>query len=201
MTARSIPSLRRAWSALALVLLVAAFGCGGREDAAGTEDPAANATAGSTAPAAATPSAAGEGALGLDEAQRAKLAALAEQKRAQAAGLSPGVTEIRLADGEESIELPDDYPEDVPLHPNANPTRYRSSPSRGTVTLLEIDESPDSARRYYQAALEEQGWVIDVDTAGGDLIMMTASKDGRSLAVALSEEDGMTAATLLETME
>ena len=65
------------------------------------------------------------------------------------------------------------------------------------MTVLETDETPDSARRYYVGALGAEGWSIEGDMAQDGLVMVRAVKDDRSLTVAIMEEGGVTKVTLM----
>lgn len=183
---------------LAAVSLVLALACGGREDA---ED-AAEAT--TPAPAATpTPTPDGDG-VEFGESG-GKLAKLVEQRkaerRAKGLPLRGDIERIELAEGQTSIELPADYATDVPLFPDAQPTKYVSSKFTGTMTSLATDESTETARSYYVSALGEEGWAVEFEGAQGGLTMLHASKGGRMLAVAITEEAGETIVTLIESTE
>lgn len=168
-----------------VVTLAIAISCGGREDAAGT----------SAAPD--TPAVEKE----LASQPSARPAPGTVALRPSGTGRPPGVTRIVPENGANTIDLPEDFPADVPLHPDSRPVRYVSSQKSGTMTVLIVDESPDSARHYYTSALEGEGWTIDMDGASSDLLMLSASKRHRSLAVAIAEDDGETTITLIEGSE
>ena len=161
-----------------LIALAMSAGCSGREDTAGTN----------TAP---------------EMEEEAK--ELATQRADSAPPQSPSgterlprVTRIVPRNGADGIELPEDFPADVPVHPESNPVRYVSSAQSGTMTVLVVDESPDSARHFYTSALEGEGWTIDMDGESSDLLMLSASKRSRTLAVAIAEDDDKTTITLIE---
>jgi hypothetical protein len=191
MTAHRSKSLRFNMLLAVGIAAAIAVGCGGKEDA---PDPTAVAPTPSATPKAASlPTDAG---------------AIAAREREERAGRresgrqgTPRLTRIVPEAGSDTIELPADFPVDVPLHPSGSPTRYVSSRKSGTMTLLVVDESADSARRFYTGALEDEGWLIEMDGASSDLMMLSASKGGRSLAVAITEVDGETTVTLIESSE
>ena len=69
----------------------------------------------------------------------------------------------------------------------------------GTLTVLVVDETPETARRYYANELGVEGWRIDLDANSGDMVMLNATKGARTLAVAIAESDGETTITLIES--
>ena len=195
------PNARPLLIALFAALTIVSLGCGGREDAADSANSASSTTPPPSADGGTAPQDGELDELGMTPEQRAALKNFAAQRAA--AGLPPkrNITRIELAPGEERIELPEEYPEDIPLAPGSDPTQYMSAPDRGMMTVLTIQGDTNETRTFYQEALAEAGWDIDVDKQGAGLMMLTAYKDGRSLAVALTDEGEQTTVTLLETHE
>jgi hypothetical protein len=188
------PSNSRSWLALIPAFVLAgaiAAGCGGREEA---ED--------SPAPLPAEPQAAAEqapaGGPDLTPEQRKQLSRYVDRQRKAAAPAKPKVVRIDPAEGEDTIELPEDFPADLPLHPGSSPIGYVSSQPGGNMTTLVVDETPQSAASFYSSALEGEGWDVTLDGGTEQLIMISAAKEGRTLAVALADENGVTTITLLE---
>ena len=181
--------------ALALVGWVATA-CGGREDAGGGDAPAETAEA--PAPAE-TARAAGDSdssdfALTPDEAERLS------RVRQQFAAKRPKkleITRIESSDGA-AIELPADFPSDIPVYPGSVPTRYVAGEATGTMAVFETDETVDAARRFASNALTNEGWSITSDMSRGEMTMMTAEKDGRSLSVAILNDGTNTKITTIE---
>ena len=110
-----------------------------------------------------------------------------------------GVTRITPRQGSNTIELPADFPTDVPVHPDATPTSYISAKSgRKVTTLVAANITPETVRSYYPGALEDQGWSVKTDGAGSEMMIVTASKDRRKISVAISDESGKTTIKLIE---
>jgi hypothetical protein len=85
-------------------------------------------------------------------------------------------------------------PEDVPLYPDAQ----ELFSVQGMVTFRSSDDATEVAE-FYRERLSEEGWSADSDDEMGDAIQQMWVKDGRTLAVFLSdEEDGSTAMLTLE---
>lgn len=181
-------ALLAAWTSIAVL----AVACSGRDDT----DQAQNEAPPSPS---AQPTDSPEDEIGLSSVERANLALLVEKKRREHP--ERVVTRIEPKDGENSIALPEDFPLDVPLYPNSSPIRYVSSEATGTLTMLVIDESPETAQRYYEGVLDSEGWTIDLNSGSSDLMMLSATKDARNLAVAITQSDGETTITLIESRE
>lgn len=172
--------------------LVVASACGGREEDKAAPAAAANAVAdpsdGTTAPEV-TPDNSivdSSGRLSLTPEQSEKLRLV----RAAYARKNPGkpnrtvFRRIESEDGE-GIELPSDFPADIPIYPSSVPTQYISSGANGTMTVFETDESPDSTRRHLSNALTNEGWSIIADMSDREVTIMTAEKNGRQISVTI----------------
>ena len=66
------------------------------------------------------------------------------------------------------------------------------------MTTLSVDDDPDAVLEFYTGELESEGWTVGVDGLSPELMMLSATKGGRTLGVAITEEDGMTTVTLIE---
>jgi hypothetical protein len=180
-------------SRLLMLLLVAAgiaiaIGCSSSEDSSEASAPAST-----QAEAVPTPtpnkSPAPSGQVSMSDAERKRVGKVE-------GGL--GVTRITPRQGSNTIELPSDFPSDVPLHPDSSPTSYIASKSGRRVTTLVASVTPESVRSYYPSALEGEGWAIRSNGAGDELMIVSASKDRRNISVAISEESGKTTIKLIE---
>ena len=178
---------------LSLGLLAA---CGGREGA--------NEQASTTNPAAATPertpsdeAASPDGGL-FTEHEAANLRHLVGQKRWSKPGHSR-YTRIELGADSDAIELPYDFPADIPIPQSGRPQRHVSSAKDGKLTVVALEDSPDGAYQFYVDELEAEGWYVETAGIGGDLTMVSASKGDRLIAVAIAEVEGETTVTLIES--
>ena len=171
---------RRLITLLAVAAIAAAIGCDARENARKTAETATPAPSASATP-------------------KMESAAGTRGERARGSverGL--GVTRISPEQGSDTIELPGNFPADVPLYPAASPTKYISTKSGRTSTTLVVDETPESARSYYTEALEREGWEVETNGASDELLIVSASKESRRLQVSVSVEKGVTTIKLIE---
>ncbi len=92
------------------------------------------------------------------------------------------------------VELPSDFPSDVPIMDDAVIIASSSSSSRGEHTATLTAKDFDKTEKFYKEQLEEEGWTIDdasTLTIGSKITTYTASKGTRKMTVGLyqSEED------------
>ncbi len=77
-------------------------------------------------------------------------------------------------DLERPVELPADYPEDVPRFPGATPVMANSAPGEGSlVVMLEAETPADEVFAFYRQGFAEAGWKIarEVQVAGQHILL------------------------------
>lgn len=110
-----------------------------------------------------------------------------------------GTVKVETEDGTtsygEDVDLPDDFPSDVPLPQSDH--RVVSASTQGTgmfVTMSLTDVDYDAEVEHLTSGFEESGYTVaDKMTSaseGQQFVMFTAEKDGRTIAVSLSVESG-----------
>ena len=83
-------------------------------------------------------------------------------------------------DLERPVELPADYPEDVPRLPGATPVMANSAPGEGSLVVMFEAETPaEEVFSFYRQGFEEAGWKIarEVQVAGQHILL--ARKEDR----------------------
>ena len=185
----------RSFTGLALMMaLCVSVACGGREG-----DDTANAPGPRTKPSdSGAPSGAGAGDALFSEREAANLKNLVKQGRKNGT-LQPRFIRITPEDGDDTIELPESFPVDIPLPSQASPTSYVSSDTDGTMTIAVVYDSPDGAFSFYLHELEAEGWYVENSGSTLDLMMVNATKGDRMLAVAITDLEGTTKVTLIES--
>ena len=168
--------------------LVMASACGGREEQSAADNAVAKPSNRATAPEVTEDNSVvdSSGRLNLTPQQAANLRQVrADYARKNAAQpKKPAFNSIESEDGG-AIELPSDFPADIPIYPGSVPMQHVSSATSGTMTVFETNESPDSTRRHLSNALTNEGWSIVSDMSDEGLTMMTAEKDGREISVSI----------------
>ena len=175
--------------------------CGGRE---GADEPSPSATSDTATPEAAAPRRADDASPQNEaiftEREEAALRNLVEQRRRENPQ-RPRYTSIELEPGRDEIDLPNHFPADVPIPRSGRPQRHVSSAQDGTMTVVAIEDSVNGAYEFYIDELEAEGWYVESAGSQSNLTMLSASKGDRMIAVAITDANGQTTVTLIESDE
>ncbi|MBX3442732.1 MAG: hypothetical protein KF774_10010 [Planctomyces sp.] len=91
------------------------------------------------------------------------------------------------AEASPGIDLPPDFPADVPIYPAATLT-MASTGGRLCVISLNTPDAPEAAWTFYRTGLTEQGWSeMDASQANGSHFV-AAGKDGAMCMVTVTAE-------------
>jgi hypothetical protein len=91
------------------------------------------------------------------------------------------------SDALEAVALPESFPTDVPIFPDATPTASLVKEGGDSVVSLNTAAPAPEVFDYYRAALENRGWDIESETAGdiqGALIMKKGARTATVLILA-----------------
>ena len=133
-------------------------------------------------PTAATPTETPTPAAGADAPKKRSPEVIAA-KRAEAGG------DAQITRG----ELPEGFPSDVPMFPDAQPKTSMMVGSSGLVVLTSNAALSD-VLTHFREQLPSQGWTVDSvsEAAGGTKATVKAHKDARSATVSLNQAKGGT---------
>jgi hypothetical protein len=99
--------------------------------------------------------------------------------------------EMTFTSNEEGIELPDDFPSHVPVHPDARPTQYASI--AGAVQAgFRIDAALTDVRDWYVEQLEEGDWTVQMNAVMSEGGLLVAELGDETLSLMMSAEEGET---------
>lgn len=87
-------------------------------------------------------------------------------------------------------ELPDDFPDDVPLPPEAEVVGSMASPRDGAIVSLRSGTEVDALVQVMREGLVEHGWSVEEQTNVMGQRVLPATKGERSLVVQISEREG-----------
>ena len=99
--------------------------------------------------------------------------------------------ELAFASGEGGIELPDDFPSEIPIYPDARPIQY-ADVGDGVQAGFKVDAELGDVRDWYVEQLEDKGWDIEINMATADGGMISAALDDQSLSLMLGTDEGET---------
>ncbi|MFA6563693.1 MAG: hypothetical protein WCV00_17445 [Verrucomicrobiia bacterium] len=95
---------------------------------------------------------------------------------------------LKMATGDKSVALPDNFPKDVPIYKGAV-VKMAASQGAQLIVHLHVAASFTDAGKFYQEQLKSRGWEIGTTMNMGDTSMVTASKAGRQCAVVAAKQD------------
>lgn len=98
--------------------------------------------------------------------------------------------------------LPADFPKDIPVYTGAAVTGGGSA-TGGKGAVLTTADAADKVAEFYKTELAKQGWTDVKSQAAGPMTSITATKDKRTLAIALTKSptDGKTMISIGETVK
>lgn len=104
-----------------------------------------------------------------------------------------GEVTVRTEEGtwSTSAELPDDFPSDVPLYPDAEVQGSVAAAGQqggGISVGLQTDDDLSDVTAWYKREVPAKGWTVTTDATVNGALILGASKDGRTLSVSVSGE-------------
>jgi hypothetical protein len=163
----------------ALAMMLSPLGCGG-EDSGSVVPPVREAPAANNASQ--------PGAAGTAE----KPAARMPEKPSPGAAMA----ERRHPRAEEIAELPDNFPDDVPVYPKSSPTASLVSGERDLVVSFNTDAEPADVLRFYKTGLGQSGWLIESEADMGTQSALVTRKDHRTTTILVMAGPSMTYITV-----
>jgi hypothetical protein len=88
---------------------------------------------------------------------------------------------------EKSLELPADFPRDVPVLKGATVKLAMSQGKRSLVHLYTSSTVADAAK-YYDDALKREGWKVESSTKASDMVTISATKGSEVFGVTIAKE-------------
>jgi hypothetical protein len=95
---------------------------------------------------------------------------------------------VQVTSGDKGGALPDYFPKDVPVYPDAT-INISSRTREGMMVMLKTNEPPETIKQYYEKASKEQGWEENENTvAMGQITILGYKKDNRTLTVTINAD-------------
>jgi hypothetical protein len=90
----------------------------------------------------------------------------------------------------DEVDLPSEFPKDVPVFPGSTPMASMSSPDEGMIVTFKSDKEQQAIFDFYQSELANAGWDILEDPAFGNRLAFDALKDSRKVSVVVAGTKG-----------
>jgi hypothetical protein len=101
----------------------------------------------------------------------------------------------------DEVDLPSEFPKDVPVFPGSTPMASMSSPDEGMIVTFKSDEEQQAIFDFYQSELANAGWDILEDPAFGNRLAFDALKDSRKVSVVVAGTKGDSRVSIIITPE
>ncbi len=111
-----------------------------------------------------------------------------------------GGREIKASNGDE-IELPDEFPKDVPIFPGSTPMAFLFAPDEGIIVTFKSGEEQQDIFNFYQSKLADDGWEIVEDKMHGSRLSFEAIKEKRKVSVVVAGTKGDSRVSVIVTHE
>ena len=99
------------------------------------------------------------------------------------------------------VEVPNDFPSDIPLYPASTPMASLDAGDHGRVLALTTSEAPEDVFEFYRTELPKQGWSIENEAAFGEQYVLGVAKETRTASVTIAVGGGQTRVAIALTAE
>ncbi len=112
----------------------------------------------------------------------------------------PEGKEFRASIGDK-IEIPEEFPKDVPIFPGSTPMAFLYAPDEGIIVTFKSGEGQQAIFDFYQSSLADGGWEILEDTVFTNQLTLDAIKDTRKVSVIVAGTKGDSRVSVVVTPE
>ncbi len=98
----------------------------------------------------------------------------------------------------DKVEIPDEFPEDVPIFPGSTPMASMSAPD-GVIVTFKSSAEQQKLFDFYQSNLADAGWEILEDTVFGNPFSLDAIKGNRKVSVIIAGTKGDSRVSVIVT--
>lgn len=112
----------------------------------------------------------------------------------------PKGKEITASIGDE-IDLPEQFPKDVPIFPDSTPMAFLFSPGEGIIVTFKSVEKQQDIFDFYESSLTDDGWEILENQTQSTKLSFEAIKEGRKVAVTVTGKKGDSRVSVIVTPE
>jgi len=113
---------------------------------------------------------------------------------------SPEGKQFNASIGDE-VEIPEEFPKDVPVFPGSTPMAFMSSPDEGVIVTFKSSEEQQDIFDFYQSKLADDGWEILENPKSGQKLAFNAVKADRRVQVIVAGTKGDSRVSVIVTPE
>lgn len=90
----------------------------------------------------------------------------------------------------DKVDLPENFPDDVPIFPGATPMAAMSSVDEGLIVTFKTTSDQQAVFDFYQSNLAQHGWTLLEDSVFDNPLSIDATKDQRKVSVIIAGTEG-----------
>ncbi len=94
------------------------------------------------------------------------------------------------------LELPDNFPKDVPVYPKAKVTVALTAPGGGVMASFESSDDAQAVIDFYKEQLVAKGWTLDNEIERSRMVQIDSSSGGRRLTTTVARSGPTTKFTV-----
>ena len=99
----------------------------------------------------------------------------------------------------DKIEIPDEFPKDVPIFPGSTPMAFLFAPDEGIIVTFKSGEEQQDIFDFYQSKLADDGWEIVEDKMHRSRLSFEAIKEKRKVSVVVAGTQGDSRVSVIVT--
>lgn len=101
----------------------------------------------------------------------------------------------------DKIEIPEEFPKDVPIFPGSTPMAYLYAPDEGIIVTFKSGEEQQDIFDFYQSSLADDGWEILENNTDNNQLSFESIKDDRKISVMVGGTKGDSRVSVIVTPE
>ena len=101
----------------------------------------------------------------------------------------------------DKVDIPEEFPKDVPIFPGSTPMAYMSSPDEGVIVTFKSSEEQQDIFDFYQSSLADDGWNLLENPKSGQKLAFSAVKEDRRVQVIVAGKKGDSRVSVIVTPE
>jgi len=181
----SLKTIRTFFSAAAALLLL--IGCGGEES---KQEP----------PKAAEQPAAAEAPKGAEGNNNIVEDMSPDGKAMHITATQQDGKKFQAGIGEE-VEIPEQFPKDIPVYPDSKPMAFLYSPDEGVLVTFKTTDDQQAVYDYYQTSLAKDGWDVQPTDSSNNQLAFEANKGNRKVSITVGGRTGDSRVSVIVTTE
>jgi len=111
---------------------------------------------------------------------------------------SPEGKQFNASIGDE-VEIPEEFPKDVPIFPGSTPMAFMSAPDEGIIVTFKSGEKQQDIFDFYQSSLADDGWEILENSKSSQKLAFDATKANRRVSVMVAGKKGDSRVSVIVT--